>query len=272
MAPLFEHLPTKVHPELERLRIDVKEWLDRYAPYTFPNPRILRPCLSVSLRPLKALADRTSTLPPGKRLDALQASDLGYFGAIWWPSAPFHLLRAATYLHIWLFYWDDEIDLADGPMWNDFSAAQIYRNETLSYLRYSLGIDPFCPPVKNRIILNFAPIGDVIRERYNLVQRMRVYDEMRLFMEMSEHEQRMRLKGAIPTVEEYWKYRLGSSAVRVSLAVVELSWQDMDLPSTFYEDEDVKDVFLRSNTIISATNDMVSVKKEIVSYTVGRSP
>lgn len=30
MAPLFEHLPRKVHPELERLRIEVKEWLDMY--------------------------------------------------------------------------------------------------------------------------------------------------------------------------------------------------------------------------------------------------
>lgn len=104
--------------------------------------------LSAPLQQLESFTDITcSTLPPGKRLAALQASDLGNFGAIWWPSAPFHLLRAATYLHIWLFYWDEEIDLADGPMWDEFSAAQIYHNETLSYLRYSLGIDPVCSPV-----------------------------------------------------------------------------------------------------------------------------
>lgn len=31
MSSLFQHLPTRVHPELDRLRIDVKKWLDRYA-------------------------------------------------------------------------------------------------------------------------------------------------------------------------------------------------------------------------------------------------
>lgn len=29
VAPLFSHWPTKVNPELERLRVDVQEWLNR---------------------------------------------------------------------------------------------------------------------------------------------------------------------------------------------------------------------------------------------------
>jgi hypothetical protein len=95
---------------------------------------------------------------------------------------------------------------------------------------------------------------------------MRVYEEIRLFMEMSELEQRMRLAGVIPSVEEFWRYRLGSSAVTVCMALNEFSWEDMNLPSTFYEDDDVKKVLIHTNTIISAVNDLLSVKKEIVSY------
>jgi Terpene synthase family 2, C-terminal metal binding len=44
---------------------------------------------------------------------------------------------------------------------------------------------------------------------------------MKTFMEMSEEEQRLRLSGTIPSVEEFWEYRLGSSAVCVTLAVNE---------------------------------------------------
>ena len=44
---------------------------------------------------------------------------------------------------------------------------------------------------------------------------------MGVFMEMSEREQRLRLSGILPSVDEFWGYRLGSSAVHVTLAVNE---------------------------------------------------
>lgn len=40
-------------------------------------------------------------------------------------------------------------------------------------------------------------------------------------MEMSEPEQRLRLSSTVISVEEYWEYRLGSSAIWVCLAVIE---------------------------------------------------
>ena len=52
-------------------------------------------------------------------------------------------------------------------------------------------------------------------------QRERISYEMGIFMDMTEREQRWRMNGAIPSVEEYWDYRLGSSAVTVTLAVNE---------------------------------------------------
>ncbi len=151
-------------------------------------------------------------------------------------------------------------------MWNEFSSAQIYREQTIAYVRYSLGIDTERPDINNRIILNFEPIGSAVKERYTLEQRCLFLEEMIFFMDMSEQEQRLRLAGSIATLEEFWRYRLGSSAVAVCLALNEFSWDNMNLPIDFYKDEDVKLLYRYTNTIISAVNDLLSIKKEIVSF------
>ena len=44
---------------------------------------------------------------------------------------------------------------------------------------------------------------------------------MEFFMQMSEQEQRLRLDVFLPTIDEFWAYCLGSSAVGVFLAVNE---------------------------------------------------
>ena len=41
------------------------------------------------------------------------------------------------------------------------------------------------------------------------------------FLEMSRLEQAGRLRGTVPTVEEYWSYRFGSSAAYITLAMSE---------------------------------------------------
>ena len=211
------------------------------------------------------VTDQKSTTPPGKVLDELQISNFGLFGATWWPCATFEKLRIVTYLSIWLFTWDDEIDHSDGSLCDELGAAQVYRNQTLAYMRYSLGLDKrdYDPAITNRIILNFASIGAALKKSYTLEQRERVYDTMQFFMRMSEHEQRLRLSGTVPSVEDFWRYRLGSSAVPVCLAFNEYSWEDMNLPREFHEDEDVKGIKKYTNTIVSTVNDLLSLKKEI---------
>ena len=55
----------------------------------------------------------------------------------------------------------------------------------------------------------------------HIEQCERVAKEMKLFIEMSEREQRFRLGGTLPSIDEYWTYRLGSSAVGVCFAINE---------------------------------------------------
>lgn len=232
LKPLFAHWPTKTNEHVDRMREDVRQWLD-------------------------------SILPSGKTLNAFQASDLGLFGATWWPCAPFDRLRIVTYLATWLFVWDDEIDVSDGIMWNEFGAAQIYREQTIAYIRYSLGIDAQCPNVQNHIILSFESIGSALREHYSLEKRHMFLKEMIFFMDMSEEEQRLRLSGSIASLDEFWRFRTGSSAVPVCLALNEFSWGGMNLPIEFHTDKDVRALLHHTNTLLAAINDLYSVKKEI---------
>ena len=46
-------------------------------------------------------------------------------------------------------------------------------------------------------------------------------DHMEHFLDMSRREQILRLQGTLPSLEEYWSYRLGTSAVDVTTAVIE---------------------------------------------------
>lgn len=185
-------------------------------------------------------------------------------------------------MFIWLFVWDDKFDQSDGALYADPSAAQAYRNsvrvelhksgqsitnsnQTLTYMRYSLGIDNIAldPAITDLIILNFAPVGDALRKTYTRDQRQRVYDAMVFYINMTELEQDLQLSGAIPSVEEYWKYRPGTSAVFICIAFNEYAWEGMDLPAAFYDDTDVKQIQRCTNTLVAAVNDLLSLKKEM---------
>ena len=86
---------------------------------------------------------------------------------------------------------------------------------------------------------------------------------MSYFLRMSSTEQSLRLSGTIPTLDTFWQYRLGSSAVSVCLALNEFAGHESDLPMSCYRSVHVQALFRHTNTLISAVNDLLSVKKEI---------
>ncbi len=46
-------------------------------------------------------------------------------------------------------------------------------------------------------------------------------DHMDHFLDMSQHEQMLQLRGTLLSLEEFWSYRPGSSAVHVTISVNE---------------------------------------------------
>jgi len=104
------------------------------------------------------------------KLARLKAADFALFGSSWWPQAEFEELRILTFLVIWLFTWDDEIDEPTGSCADDFEATQVYRLSTIKFVEHCLGLGTTeVPPVpSNSIIESFRDIGEQFCDAYTL--------------------------------------------------------------------------------------------------------
>ncbi|PWY87801.1 terpenoid synthase [Aspergillus sclerotioniger CBS 115572] len=229
----FANWPFEVSPHLNRLRQDVTYML-------------------------------TNRFPHHPRLERLLGSDFGLFGAAWFPCVEYDQLRVATYLSLWLFMWDDELDSDVGSLAGDFDMAQEYRAETLAFVRNRLGFDdPKDLTVSsNEVINSFDFIGDALQESCSKDQRQTFLKEVQFFMETSETEQRLRLEESLVMVDKYSRYRLGTGAVRVVLAISQFC-NCTDLPAYVNEDADFIALWDLINVNICSVNDLLSVKKEI---------
>lgn len=139
-----------------------------------------------------------------------------------------------------------EIDMDDGCLWGNPDLSKRYRDETREFVQICLGLMSDVGRSRigstNATIHAFEGIGIAIQDAYNYGQRdfvpfrlqtvvkssllfteqsRRFMDHMEDFLETSRLEQVLRLQGTLPSVEEFWSYRLGSSAVHVMLAVNE---------------------------------------------------
>lgn len=157
-------------------------------------------------------------------------------------------------------------------MWGDHLKSQKYRSDTLQYVADCLRIElpgvQRCNIVTNRrqlldekddlkleehqrrIIRLFDRIGKPLREAYSVEQRLRFFQEMDYFIRKSEEEQRLRLDGHVPTMYEFWNYRLGSSAVSVCLAVAEFTTSTF-IPDQAMNDADMRRLWDLANILIS---------------------
>jgi hypothetical protein len=105
-------------------------------------------------------------------------------------------------------------------------------------------------------------IGDGLRAFYNTGQCQRFYDEIVRFLAASKVEQEGRLAGQVFTLEEYWNFRLGTSAVFISSAAGEYSISSQ-LPAEIMESDSMQIIWRETNMIISMINDLLSLRKEM---------
>ncbi|KAF4876890.1 Presilphiperfolan-8-beta-ol synthase [Colletotrichum siamense] len=173
--------------------------------------------------------------------------DSGLFSSTWWPGATLADGDILSCLALWLFIWDDEVDAEVGDLSSDFQAAQTFRRETIEYVRHCLGLDEVgCvtrEPPESKIIAFFKVIGDASCQAYGV-------------------EQKRRLSPDLPSVEEYVETRMGTSAVNITSFFNEYAYR-VSLPIKVLTDPYMKVVWDKTNIIIWATNDLLSLKKEL---------
>ncbi|KAK2595981.1 hypothetical protein N8I77_013493 [Diaporthe amygdali] len=162
------------------------------------------------------------------------------------------------------------IDAEVGDLAGDFEAAQTFRHETIKYIRYCLKLseDEVKSPVPpNEIIAFFKVIGDAACEVYDRNHREILLSEFQFFMDTSEAEQRIRLSSELPSTKEYTRTRMGTSAVNVTTFFNEYAY-GTSIPVNVLNDPDMKVLWDQTNIIIWATNDLLSLKKEVAQQTV----
>ncbi|KAI1812483.1 isoprenoid synthase domain-containing protein [Poronia punctata] len=198
----------------------------------------------------------------------LKNSDFALFTALWWPEASLERLQILSYLIIWLFTWDDEIDEPIGAYSEDLGGAQAYRDQTLRFVGEWMGLvsnhsfSNHHPYPLNGVVQSFDVIGSALRPCYDAGQSRRFFSEISRFMKASEAEQLARLRGEVPTMDEYWAFRLGASAVYITSAVGEYSMATR-LPAEIMGSVAMRELWDETNIIISITNDLLSLRKEI---------
>ena len=148
----------------------------------------------------------------------------------WYPESPYYIVETVALYSIWNFFWDDEIDRAFDPgapddIAGNVPAANIYRDRSIAYLRYHLGlvdtatIPPPAPPTT--MCSSLMTVIPRILEQCNLYQRERFCRSLELFVSATEWEQKARLSGRIPNEEEYWRWRVGTTSVDAMLDLAE---------------------------------------------------
>ncbi|KAI0380854.1 terpenoid synthase [Hypomontagnella monticulosa] len=235
---LMDHYPFEVHPEVDRLDDDVEKSLE----LIFPDPK------------------------DQDRLRKMKLARHAFLGASWWPYPSFEALCIATHLGVWLFSWDDEIDSQEySSMMQDADKSREFRSETIAYIQASLSPNKIPKPSEistNPLITGFNRIAEAVVDTYDASQTETLLRELKRYIQMTEEEQTLKLKDYIPTIEEYLRCRMGTSAVGPSIAIHEYAL-GMRIPQDVMQSELMQRIWHETNMIISVTNDVFSLKKEI---------
>ncbi|KAI0410653.1 isoprenoid synthase domain-containing protein [Xylaria grammica] len=239
LQSMTSHWPTCVNADIDRLGADVRSRLESI---------------------LSAPEDQ-------KRLAKMKETNFALFGASWWSySTRYEALRIATYLAIWLFLWDDETDSVEySDLTNDFEGACAFRRETLAYVEACLSPDSqaHLPLIStNRFITNFSEVGKALRESYTERQIEAFLDEVRRYINMCEEEQRWQVSAQLPPADEYIRRRMGSSAVGITMGLMEYAY-GIDLGDSLRSNPILRAMLEEANLVTSISNDILSIKKEI---------
>ncbi|KAH0165971.1 hypothetical protein KCU67_g4510, partial [Aureobasidium melanogenum] len=218
----------------------------------------------------EALTKRIEDLYPPRRAAALIKGDYALLASMWWPRASTERLTSCTFFLLWLFTWDDDIDQSTSELFIDIDKANACRQECYHFLRYALGVGneetakynfDQTPP-QRPIIRSVEVIGSELSKVYNEDQIMCFIEEIYYYMESQQREQRRKLTNTIPTPEQYWETRLGTSAATSTLALNEFA-DSQSLPRWIMEHPRMTDIWREVNLNMSLSNDMLSLKKEI---------
>ncbi|KAK4677532.1 hypothetical protein QC764_404520 [Podospora pseudoanserina] len=193
-----------------------------------------------------------------------QIIDLPLFSSIWYPHATLDRLEMITWYSMWIFLWDDVIEDSATPASGITDKVSWIHHQALKYMEYHLGLsssleEPI-PPTKYCTLFRYA--AEPFRKASSLLQRIRFYEELKVYMDGCEVEQEFVRAGELPSWREYWSHRLGTSSVHTYSALGEYM-SGGNIPPEMFDTPELKELWVGINRHIVTVNDLISFKKEV---------
>ena len=136
----------------------------------------------------------------------------------WFPDASDRVLETVAFYCVWLFLWDDAIDGAD--LIGSALVADEYCQQSVEFVSHSLGLNEpgeVAPKAPTKICESFAEVGRRIAECCGVAERREVFGHLREYMEGCVTEYKWRVSRKVPSVDEFYSWRLRTSSVDVML-------------------------------------------------------
>jgi len=161
------------------------------------------------------------------------------------------LVTMSTYL-LWLFVWDDDLDGTHEAANKTPDEIETLHRRGLEYVEYHLGLDessgkadpPPAPPKQATAI--FADIGRSLSAACPVPQRQRFFEELRYYMLCCGVEHDYLSRDVLPTTDEYWGYRFGTSSMYPVLALGEYML-GRDMPDDMLQTAELRTMWVEVN-------------------------
>lgn len=246
--------PVKIHPRREHFRKEINDWISEISHNK-------------------------------KDLTRLLQSDVGGFAAAWAPEADENVAKWIGEYFTWLVLWDDKFDEAIAmngtPTASERRESDGKANE---WQRFALHCIPMtllpedykneCIPAspdeeQNRLFWIFkAHIAAPLVEAYDHERRVLVTEEIKNYFKGVERECEIASWEDLPTIEQYWEYRMGAISFRFLLVANEFA-ANVRLPISLLKDPEMDNIWNAALEHTFLVNDLLSAYKEILNEEVG---
>lgn len=144
------------------------------------------------------------------------------------PTASAEDLKTFVFYFVWLFLWDDLIDGAEVEAGGDTLDIEAHYRQSATFVRHALGVDgPEAGPcleegpgegALTRICESFGDVGRRLIERgCPAEQRRELFERIREYMEGCVTEYKWRQSGRVPSVEQFYSWRLRTSTMGITM-------------------------------------------------------
>ncbi|KAK0617423.1 isoprenoid synthase domain-containing protein [Immersiella caudata] len=205
-------------------------------------------------------------------LRKVRKGDLALFTSCLLPDVEYEILEIAALYTVWVFLWDDIVDGSEDPISEgksiegEVEKAERLRDASYSFIRFHLlgaGEGEVEPPKPSPACGLFAEMARRLRLMCREeTQIMAFCASIEAYMEACVVEARWRVSRVLPSVKEFYEFRLQTSAVEMLLGLSEMLNQ-VRLPSGAVELDELKKMRTHANKIGIIINELFSLKKEL---------